>query len=215
MKICIITLFFIILLSNAQTAKQYKNNKQDTRGRNPDAIRNNNKPKSTSTKEKLEGSKHDLTIAAMSFSKEELFDNSPHEVTNAYIRIYQAIGQVIRMSHQYNVVDLDNQRGISYVSHMLSHIAEQSNKELDMQIAGSIKSKIESQKQQTKTIQDLANEVSVYAEKAEKKIEEFEKQMKEIREIKSTPTFVYLLALMLQGVTGYFIYVIYKKNNQF
>ena len=211
----IVFLVVCVMMTSAQTAKQYKNVNNDGKGRNPDAIRHGRQNKvMESTKAKLEEQRSELTIAGMSFSREELFDRGANEVTNAYIRIYQAIGEVIRMSHQYNIVDLDNQRGISYVSHMLTHISEQSNKDLDNQIAGSINSKIQAQSRQTETIQNLAKEVSEYAEIAAKKIAEFELKMKEISEIKSTPTIIYIIALTLQALTAYFIYVIYKRNIQ-
>ena len=99
----------------------------NNRAKNGAALNHGKKMKKSIGKEKIMETKKVIPEVAMSFSKEELFDGSDHEMTNAYVRIYQAIGEVMRMSHQYNIIDVENQKGLNYVAHILGHIAQQSN----------------------------------------------------------------------------------------
>ncbi|ELP94453.1 hypothetical protein EIN_047460 [Entamoeba invadens IP1] len=170
------------------------------------------KPKKSLAKERLADSKRELTDVAMSFSREELFDKSPHEISNAYVRLYQGIGEVLRLSHQYNVIDSENQKGIAYVAHMLNHISQQSNSQLDKEIVKSIVAKIADQKAQTDSITAMANEISMYSQKAAQSVSQFEIKMKETKQVQSTSTFVYLVALSLQALTAYFVYIIIFKR---
>ncbi|EKE36976.1 hypothetical protein ENUP19_0361G0054 [Entamoeba nuttalli] len=207
----IIFVFFIIYCLG-QSAKQLKNKQRNSIGRNPDSLRKEKGNKKSIGKEKIIEQKKSVPQVAMSFSREELFDKSPHELSNAYVRIYQALGEVMRMSHQYNVIDSENQRGVGYISHMLGHIAQQSNKELDSQITSVILNKIKSHEEETQSIQSMTNEVSTYAQSAANKVAKFELKMKEAQNIKSTPTFIYVIAFLLQILTGYFIYIIISKR---
>ncbi|KAL7721478.1 GOLD domain-containing protein [Entamoeba marina] len=170
--------------------------------------------KTKAAKEKIESTKREAPEVAMSFSREELFDKSPHEISNAYVRIYQAIGETLRLSHRYNVIDAENQKGINYIAHMINHIAKQSNSVMDKSIIESVTSKLSTHDKEMKEIHSLTKEIKESANKAALKIAEYEIAVHSIQDDTTTPFYIYMIILTLQLATGYFIYIIaFKRKN--
>ena len=162
--------------------------------------------------QKIVESKKVSPKVSMSFSRQELFDKSNFQIKNAYVRIYQAIGEAIRSSHHFNLVDNENQKALSKMAHVVEHVAKQRDDRKDYLFKQAIQSKIDDANRNLGLAEKVSSEVETFCERVRNQINNLVDQIKIAKEKKGSDHLYYITMFVTQIVLMYYLYVIIFKR---